>query len=85
MRHAADLGKKLVGEDRDVRLFQPGSGEDVDDLLGNQRLRDDLAYRVVEQLGRLAVVRNAFDELCTHCLEEADLVTDAKRSVVRHR
>jgi len=63
----------------------PRGGEDVDDLVGNERLRDDLADRVVEQLGRFAVVRDVLDQRCADGLEKADGVTDAKRLIMRHR
>ena len=36
LRQAAHLGQELVGQDRDVRLLQPGRGEDVDDLVGRR-------------------------------------------------
>ena len=52
MFEAAHLGEELIGQDADVRLLQPGGGEDVDDLaFGGDRLRDELADGVVEVFG----------------------------------
>ena len=85
LRHAADLAKKLVREDRDVRPFQPGSGEDVDDLVGNERLRDDLADRMIKYFGGFAVVRDVLYQRSTDRLEKPDRIADAKRLAMRHR
>jgi hypothetical protein len=41
---------RFVGEDRDVRLREPGRLEDVDHLTGRDRAREDLPDRVIELL-----------------------------------
>jgi len=62
----------LVGEDRDVGLLQPGGGKDIDDLAGNECLRDDLADRLVEHLGRFSIIRDVLDQRGADGLKEPD-------------
>ena len=84
LRHAAHLGEELVGEDRDVRLLQAGRGEDVDDLVGGDGPRDDLADGVVELVVGLRASPGArLGEHRAHGLEEADVVAD--RAAPRRR
>jgi hypothetical protein len=72
-------------EDRDVGLLQPGRGEDVDHLVRDDRPRHDLADRVVELLIGPPVAGRALGQDGAHRLEEADVVADLERRLVRDR
>ena len=66
-------------------LFSPAAAKDIDDLVGNQRLRDDLADRMVEHLGRFAIVRDVLEQRGADRLEKPDRITDAQCLIMRHR
>ena len=52
-------------------------------VIGNARIV--LADRVIEHLGRFAVVRDVFYQRRPDSLEKANGITDTKRLVMRHR
>ena len=64
-------------------FLQARRGEDVDDLVGHDRLAHDLADRVVELLVGLPLARDALGEHGTDGLVEADVVADRDRLVGR--
>ena len=66
-------------------LLQPCRGEDVDDLVGDDRPRHDLADRMVELLVGPAVAGRALGQNRADRLEEADVVADLERGLVRDR
>ena len=76
--HAADLSEKLVRQNRDIRFLQTGGGEDVDNLVGDHRLRDDLPNGVVQILISFAFASETLGEHGTHRLEETHIVSNAQ-------
>ena len=65
-------------------FFRPAAAKMSIDLVGHHRLRDDLPDRVVELLVGLALAGYALRQHRPHRLEEAHVVADSQRLVVRH-
>jgi len=84
LRQMANLCKELIREDRDVRLLQASSGEDVHDLVGDDCSRDDLPDGEVQFFVCLALTGHALGQHGPHGLEEAHVVPDAQCLVVGH-
>ncbi len=76
--------KDLIGQDRDVRLLQPGGREDVDDLIGRHRLRDDLPDGELYLFRAAAAVSGALGQHGPHGLEEPHVVPYLQRLLVRN-
>ncbi len=55
-----DLRQELIREDRDIRLLQPRSLEDVQHLRARHRLRYDLPNGVIEVCFRALLMRSHF-------------------------
>lgn len=64
--------------------FLARRSEDVDDLLARDRLRDDLPNDVVDVAQAFPVADLRLGDGRAHGLEEADIIPDADRLVVRH-
>jgi hypothetical protein len=76
---AAHFGEELVAQDADVRLGQPGGGEDVDHLaFGGDGLAHELADGGVDLLGRLAVAAALLVQRGLQGLEKAHVVADRR-------
>jgi hypothetical protein len=67
-----------------VGLLEAGGGEDVDHLVGHHRLGDDLPDGMVEVLVALALAARPLGQYRAHGLEEAHVVADGERRLVRH-
>jgi hypothetical protein len=78
--HPLNLGQELVGQDRDIRLLEPGRGKDVHDFVGNDGFRDDLPDGVVQFLVRLALAGPALGQDRPDRLEEPNVVADRSAS-----
>jgi len=53
---SAHFCEELIGEDADVRLFQPGGAEHVDDFLRRDRTIVIRVQRFLEHLGEFAAL-----------------------------
>ena len=83
MLHVLDFQQELFGENGDVGLFHAGGVEDVDHLLGDQRLVDDLADGGFHLLiGPPAAGAVELDQARFDGLEEGDLIFDVQRLFV---
>ena len=82
--HAAHFTQEILGQDRYVRLLQPGRGEDVDHAVRGHGPRDDLADRVIQLLVGLPVGADPFRQRRPDLLEQGHVVADADGLGVRH-
>ena len=84
VRHVADLGQEVVGQDGNVGFVETGGGEYVDDAFGYHGLGDDLANGKVQFLVRKGFGGGFFGERGAHGLEKGDVVADARCFGVGH-
>src|SRR5205807_5939454 len=78
-----NLRQELIRDDRDVWLLEASGPIDVNDLIRGDRPSDDLPDSIVQFIIGLAVSSLALRDVRTNSLEEADVILNVERILVR--
>src|SRR5947209_7658484 len=70
----ADLGKKLLGKNRQVRLIETGGSEHVENAVRHHSAREQLAKLLLDTCSTAPSARRRFDQVGAQHGYESDLV-----------